>query len=65
MPEDFVDKTLKELGFSGQRDKYGLAVLAIKRGKDITLNPDTDDRLQAGDLLVMAGRDDLLERLPS
>ena len=65
VPESFVSKSLKELGFSNPRDKYGLTVLAIKRGKDITLNPDNDDRLQTGDLLILAGRDDLLERLPS
>ena len=64
-PEDFADKTLKELGFSNPRDKYGLAVLVIKRGRDITLNPDNDDRLKAGDLLVLAGRDEFLERLPT
>ena len=38
-------------------------MLAIRRGKDITLNPDTDDKLQVGDLLVLAGRDELLDRL--
>ena len=65
VPEGFVDKSLKELGFAGPRDKYGLAVLAIKRGKDITLNPDNDERLQVGDLVVLAGRDEFLERLPS
>lgn len=65
VPEGFVDKSLKELGFSGPRDKYGLAVLAIKRGKDITLNPDNDERLQVGDLIVLAGKDEFLERLPS
>ena len=65
VPEGFVDKSLKELGFSGPRDKYGLAVLAIKRGKDITLNPDNDERLQVGDLVVLAGKDEFLERLPS
>lgn len=64
-PEDFADRTLKELGFSNPRDKYGLAVLAIKRGRDITLNPDNDDRLKAGDLLVLAGKDEFLERLPT
>jgi uncharacterized protein with PhoU and TrkA domain len=51
------------LGFSSPRNKYGLVVLAIRRGKDITLNPDTDDRLRAGDWLVLAGRDDMLDRL--
>ena len=65
VPKRFINMTLKELGFSSPRDKYGLAVLAIKRGTDITLNPDADDRLQDGDLLVLAGRDEQLDRLES
>jgi trk system potassium uptake protein TrkA len=65
VPPQFVDKSLKELGFSSPRDKYGLAVLAIRRGNDVTLNPDIDDRLRSGDMLMLAGRDELLERLPS
>jgi trk system potassium uptake protein TrkA len=63
IPHRFVNMSLKELGFSNARDKYGLAVLAIRRRADITLNPDGDDRLQAGDTLVLAGRDELLDRL--
>ena len=59
----FVDMSLKELGFSNARDKYGLVVLALRRGKDITLNPDTDDKLQVGDTLVLAGKDELLDKL--
>ena len=56
--------SLKELGFSNPRDKYGLTVVAIqRRGTDITLNPDSNDRLQAGDWLVLAGRDELLDQL--
>jgi trk system potassium uptake protein TrkA len=65
VPEDYNNKTIGELGFSGPRDKYGLAVMAIKRGRDITLNPDTNDRIRAGDVLILAGRDDFLEQLPS
>jgi trk system potassium uptake protein TrkA len=63
IPRRFINMTLNELGFSSPRDRYGLAVLAIKRGRDITLNPDGDDRLREGDLLVLAGRDELLDRL--
>jgi len=63
VPPHFVNMSLKELGFSSPRDKYGLAVIAIRRGKDITLNPDTDDRLHSGDWLVLAGKDELLDRL--
>ena len=64
VPTHFANMSLKELGFSNPRDKYGLAVVAInRRGTHITLNPDTDDRLQAGDWVVLAGRDELLDRL--
>ena len=63
LPERFANMSLKETGFASARDKYGLAVLAIKRGKDLTLTPDSDDRLQIGDVLVVAGTDDVLQRL--
>ena len=64
VPKRFVDMSLKELGFSNPRDKYGLSVVAIRRrGTDITLNPDANDRLQPGDWLVVAGRDELLDQL--
>ena len=55
--------SLRELGFASPRNKYGLVVLAIRRGRDVTLNPDSDDRLRSGDWLVLAGRDELLDRL--
>ena len=61
---NFLDKTLKELGFSNPRDKYGLAVIAIRRSDtDITLNPDINDRLQAGDWLIFAGKDELIDQI--
>ena len=65
VPDEFVDKTLNELGFSGPRDKYGLAVLAVRRGREVTLNPDTEETLRRDDVLILAGRDELLEELPS
>jgi trk system potassium uptake protein TrkA len=63
VPSRFVNMSLKELGFSSPRDRYGLAVLAVKRGREVTLNPDTDDRLREDDWLVLAGRGELLDRL--
>tara|TARA_B100001750_G_scaffold228943_1_gene223865 strand:- start:804 stop:1505 length:702 start_codon:yes stop_codon:yes gene_type:complete len=63
VPKEWVGQTLKELGFSGPRGKQGLAVLAVKRAKDITLNPDNDERLRDGDILIMAGRDEQIESL--
>lgn len=65
IPPRFVDMTLKELGFSNSRNKSGLVVLAIRHGKDITLNPESDSRLHTGDWLVLAGRDEMLDKLDS
>ena len=61
VPERFVGMSLKDLGFSSPRDKYGLAALAIRRGREITLNPHVEDRLNAGDWLILAGRDEALD----
>jgi trk system potassium uptake protein TrkA len=65
IPNHFDNMTLRELGFSGPRDSNGLVVMAIRRGDDVTLNPDGEDRLQAGDQVVIAGRDELLDELES
>ena len=64
-PQEFDNQTLKELGFSGPRGKYGLAVLAVLRGRDVTVNPSENERVQAGDLLVLAGEDERLQNLPA
>jgi trk system potassium uptake protein TrkA len=63
VPDSLADLSLKEAGLGGPRDKYGVAVIAIKRGKDVTLAPDEDDKLRKGDILVVAGKDDQLEKL--
>jgi len=63
VPVSFDGMTLNELGFSSPRNKYGLVVLAIRRGREVTLNPDTNDRLGEGDWLVLAGHDSMLDQL--
>ncbi len=63
VPERFTNMTLRESGFAGVRDKYGVAVLALKRSDDITLSPDGDEQLQAGDVLVVAGRDEQVDKI--
>ncbi|MEK9675044.1 MAG: TrkA family potassium uptake protein [Chloroflexota bacterium] len=65
VPERFTNMTLDEAGFAGARDKYGIAVVALKRGNDITLSPDSNERLRAGDVLVVAGRDEYVSRITS
>ena len=65
VPERFTNMTLNEAGFASARDKYGIAIVALKRGEDITLSPDSEERLRAGDVLVFAGPDDLVSQITS
>ncbi|MCY4624049.1 MAG: TrkA family potassium uptake protein [Chloroflexi bacterium] len=58
-----VNRTLKDMGLTGARDKYGLAVLAIRRGQDVILLPAEDERIHTEDTLVLASREELLDRL--
>jgi trk system potassium uptake protein TrkA len=63
LPDELNGRSLKEAGLGGARDKYTLVVMAIRRGKDLILLPSEEERLHEGDLLVVAGRDDLLDKL--
>ena len=65
LPQAFVNKTLREVGLGGARDRYRPAVLALRRGRNVILSPAEDDQLQDGDWLVMAGSDEELEKLVS
>lgn len=58
-----TNRTLKEAGLAGARDKYGLAVLAIRRGKDVILLPSEDERIQKEDTLVLASKEEMLDKL--
>ena len=59
VPREWVEKPIKGIGLSGPRGKKS-AVLALKRGKDVFLSPDTDEHLKSGDVIVVAGKDDHL-----
>ncbi len=61
--EEMVGKTLEAAGFTTTRDQSGAAVIAIKRGREPILTPSKDERLQAGDVLVIGGQEDVLEKL--
>jgi len=41
----------------------GLTAVAIRRGDAVTVNPTQDELVQAGDEVILIGKDDLLERL--
>jgi CPA2 family monovalent cation:H+ antiporter-2 len=52
-------KTLRELGL---RQRFGLTVLAIRRGPEVMANPDGDVTLLEGDILVLMGKHENLEK---
>lgn len=60
-PASAVGKTLEEADL-GAGSSSGLTVLVIQRGSDVTLTPDRFERIQEGDILVVTGTDEQLER---
>jgi di/tricarboxylate transporter len=56
----FIGSTLNSLGF---RARFGLNVLAIRRNDQIRRTNLQDERLQRGDMLLVAGADEHLEAL--
>lgn len=58
----FAGRTLKQLDL---RAKYGISIIAIKRGDEIKVNPGADDVVLENDILVAMGEDDQLEKLES
>jgi trk system potassium uptake protein TrkA len=54
VPPAFVGKSLEELDI---RRRYQVLVVAIKRGEGLVIATGGDERLQAGDVLVLVGRD--------
>lgn len=62
-PYKMIDHTLEESGLSGPRDKYGIAVLAIRRGRECILVPSKEEIIQTGDMLIVAGTTESLAKL--
>ncbi|MGF2615479.1 TrkA family potassium uptake protein [Rossellomorea vietnamensis] len=44
------------------RAKYGINIVAIKRGKDILVSPQADELIQGGDILIVIGADSDITR---
>ncbi len=59
-PDKITGKTLKDLDL---RKKYGITVLAIKRGDDVIVNPSAKDRVQEGDVLLVLGSEEKVTAL--
>lgn len=56
----WIEKNLKDINV---REKYGLNILAIKRGDNITISPNSKFRIQEGDILVAVGHNDNLRKI--
>lgn len=53
VPLIFINKTLEE---SAARNKYGISILAIRRGNDIIISPGAAQVMLEGDILVVIGK---------
>ena len=62
-PEQIIKHTLEEAGLAGPRDKYGIAVLAIRRGREYFLIPAKDEEIRPGDILIVAGNNEQLGKI--
>lgn len=60
LPEALAGKTLQELDL---RNRFGVAVLAIRRGMITQVNPVASDVPQSGDCLMLLGSVDAVRRL--
>jgi trk system potassium uptake protein len=59
-PQSFIGKTLGELDL---KERLNLTPVALRRGKQVFVNPARDERVAEGDELILIGRDDKLDRL--
>jgi trk system potassium uptake protein TrkA len=57
--ENMSDHTLLELDI---RRKYGITIVAIKRGKEIVVSPEAKENIQKGDVLIAIGDVNNLEK---
>jgi trk system potassium uptake protein len=59
IPEKMSDKTLREIDF---RAKFNLSVIAIRHENEISISPSPDMKIEYGDVLVVIGENQDLER---
>lgn len=60
-PQAFEGKTLGELDLAG---RYGVILVAIRRGHEVKLAHLSTERVEAGDVLALVGPNDRLQALP-
>jgi trk system potassium uptake protein TrkA len=59
-PKSFIGKTLGELDLKG---RMGLTPVALRRGRQVFVNPAREERVAEGDELILIGRDEKLEQI--
>jgi trk system potassium uptake protein TrkA len=59
-PKEFIGKSLAEANL---RPRFGINVVAIKRGDDLNVSPKAEDTIEAGDVLVVIGGNDGIQGL--
>src|SRR5690554_416303 len=57
---DMIGNTLAELEL---RSRFGVNVMAIKRGKQLNISPGADDRLLKDDVLIVIGKNENLDEI--
>jgi len=57
-----IGKRLSTSGF-GPRGGYGVAVLLLQRKNEVSVSPDLNEIVRDGDVLIVCGEDDQIERL--
>ncbi|MCK4259231.1 MAG: TrkA family potassium uptake protein [Halanaerobiales bacterium] len=55
-----IGKTLTELQF---RSRFGVNVIAVKEGERINISPAASDEIKDGDVLIVVGENQLLDKL--
>lgn len=57
---NMLENTLAELQF---RSRFNINVMAIKRGEELNITPGANDKVVEGDVLVVMGKNDDLDKL--
>lgn len=57
---NMIGKTLAQLEL---RSKFGVNVMAIKRGKNLNITPGANDRILEGDVLIVMGKNEDLDKV--
>lgn len=58
--DNMAGKTLRQLHL---RARFGLNIMAIRRGKNIIVSPQADDTVNPGDVLIVIGENDGIRKL--